>query len=113
MSIESLMKSCGCLESVMIPLDTDKVGHRMKFQSNEAARAHQRTVRCGGWLLGPYLFAGTEWAPSAVMEHCPGDGVREDELKQFSEHPNISRQCDIKEQIEAFIAKLQSGGEGK
>lgn len=68
--MEKLMKQMGCIESSMI-LVRGKSLHRMKFESNEAALAHRAKTGCGGWVLGPYVFAGT-WTPSECMMHSEG-----------------------------------------
>lgn len=77
-TIRELMDQAGCSESVLLVLDetTGKKGHRMRFADEFAALVHRKRVGCGGWVLGPYLFAGTEWTPSLVMLHASGqEGV--------------------------------------
>ena len=47
---------------------------RIEFETHDQAFQHRRKVGCGGWVLGRFLFPGTEWTPSRVMLNCPDDG---------------------------------------
>lgn len=47
---------------------------RIEFDSEAEALAHRRNTRCGGWVLGRFLYPGVAWKPSEVMKDCPEDG---------------------------------------
>jgi hypothetical protein len=65
--IQILMIESGCIESVII-----EGKHRLKFKDHKAALKHRSQYGCGGWVLGPYVFAGCKWTPSSVVRNSKG-----------------------------------------
>lgn len=46
---------------------------RLVFATEEAAQAHQRDIRCGGWRIGADLYPGVDWYRDTIAAAGQGD----------------------------------------